>query len=90
MKQIQTISRDVTPEHAEEIRSACQSAEINNWTVTEIEEHVTNAERDACFHVRGNSPAVMTGWAYILFPSNQERDADGLDRKSTRLNSSHT
>lgn len=80
MKKTQTVTKVVTPEHAEEMRSASQNAEINAWTIEDIETHVTSAEQDACFHVRGNAAAVLTGWAYILFPSTQERDEEGYPK----------
>jgi hypothetical protein len=73
---VHTIQKDVTPEHAEEIRLANQNTEINTWTIEEIENNIIRAERDAGFHVRGNSLAADKAWAFVLFPENQERDQD--------------
>ena len=70
----------ITPEHAEEIRAANQNTEINTWSVADIESHLTKAETDAGFHVRGNSLAADKAWAFVLFPEQQERDADRYPR----------
>lgn len=65
-----------TPEHAEEVHLAQQSDEMNKWTVQQLEEAITKAEKDACFNIRGNSLAADKAWTFVLFPENQERDAD--------------
>jgi hypothetical protein len=73
---VHTIQKEVTPEHAEEIRFANQNTEINTWTIEEIESNILRAEKDAGFHIRGNSLAADKAWAFVLFPENQERDQD--------------
>jgi NOL1/NOP2/fmu family ribosome biogenesis protein len=73
---VHTIAKDVTPEHAEEIRLANQNSTISAWTIDELEKCITKAENDAGFHIRGNSLAADKAWAFVLFPENQERDTD--------------
>ena len=75
-QKVHTINKDVTPEHAEEIRNANQTTEINSWTLEELENCITNAEQDAGFSIRANALAADKTWAFVLFPSTQERDDD--------------
>ena len=80
-QKVHTINKDVTPEHAEEIRNANQTTEINSWTLEELENCITNAEQDAGFNIRANTLAADKTWAFVLFPSTQERDADKYPTK---------
>jgi hypothetical protein len=77
---VHTIQKEVTPEHAEEIRLANQNTEINTWTIEEIESYILGYEKGACFHIRGNSTAAAVAWAHVLFPENQDRDQDRYPR----------
>lgn len=77
---VHTIQKEVTPEHAEEIRLANQNTAINTWTIEEIEHNIIRAEKDAGFHIRGNSLAADKAWAFVLFPENQDRDQDKYPR----------
>ena len=79
-KKVHTIEKDVSPEHAEEIRLAHQSSEINSWTIEELESKITQAETEAGFHIRANTLAADKSWAYVLFLNDQERDEDGYPR----------
>jgi len=79
-KKVHTIEKDISPEHAEEIRMAHQSSEINSWTIEELESKITQAETDAGFHIRANTLAADKSWAYVLFLNDQERDEDGYPR----------
>jgi hypothetical protein len=67
--------KDCTPEHTEEIRLANQISEISSWTLEEMEDSITKAEKDAGLDVRANSLAADKAWAYVLFPPTQERTA---------------
>ena len=79
-KKVHTIQKEITPEHADEIRMAHQSSEINSWTIEELESKITQAETDAGFHIRANTLAADKSWAYVLFLNDQERDEDGYPR----------
>lgn len=76
MRAVHTSEKDVTPEHAEEIRLATQTSEINSLTDAELEACIGKMEHDAGFDIRGNTLAADKAWAFTLFPENQERDAD--------------
>lgn len=82
-KKVHTIQKEITPEHADEIRMAHQSSEINTWTIEELEAKITQAETDAGFHIRANTLAADKSWAYVLFLNDQERDGDGYPRNYT-------
>lgn len=82
-KKVHTIEKEITPEHAEEIRLAHQSSEINSWTIEELESKITQAETDAGFHIRANTLAADKSWAYVLFLNDQERDGEGYPRNHT-------
>jgi hypothetical protein len=76
-KKVHTIEKEITSEHAEEIRLAHQSSEINSWTIEELESKITQAEIDAGFQIRENTLAADKMWAHVLFLEDQERDDDG-------------
>jgi NOL1/NOP2/fmu family ribosome biogenesis protein len=76
MTTVHTISKDVTPEHAEEIRLAQQTTEVGAWGIEEIEAYVTKNEEKSMFHIQANSLAADKSWAFVLFPEDQERDVD--------------
>lgn len=76
-KKVHTIEKEITSEHAEEIRLAHQSSEINSWTIEELESKITQAEIDAGFQIRENTLAADKMWAHVLFLEDQERDEDG-------------
>ena len=77
MTTVHTIEKEITPEHAEEIRQAQQSTEVGSWGVEEIEAWVTKHEEKIGLHARANSRASDLGWAFVLFPEDQERDEEG-------------
>ena len=79
-KKVHTIEKDVSPEHAEEIRLAHQRSEVNSWMIEELESNITQAETEAGFHIRANTLAADKSWAYVLFLNDQERDEDGYPR----------
>jgi len=81
---VHTISKNVTPEHEEEIRIANQNSEVNSWTIQELESKILEAEKDAGFDIRGNTLAAEKMWAFVLFPENQERDQDRYPRNYER------
>ena len=76
MTTVHTIEKDITPEHAEEIRLAQQTNEVGSWSVEEIESYILKNEEKAGFHVQANSLAADKAWAFVLFPDDQERDVD--------------
>jgi hypothetical protein len=83
MTTVHTIEKEVTAEHAEEIRLAQQVTEVGKWGVPEIEANLTKDETRAMFHIQGNTLAADKSWAFVLFPDGQERDADGYPTRSS-------
>jgi len=77
MTTVHTIEKNITPEHAEEIRQAQQSTEVGSWGVEEIEAYLTKHEEKIGLHARANTRASDLGWAFVLFPEDQARDEEG-------------
>jgi hypothetical protein len=76
-KKVHTIEKEITSDHAEEIRLAHQNSKINSWTIEELESKLNDMETNAGFHIRGNTLAADKMWAHVLFLEDQERDGDG-------------
>ena len=76
MTTVHTIEKDITPEHAEEIRLAQQTTEVSSWGVEEIESYITKNEEKSMFHIQANRLAADKSWAFVLFQEDQERDVD--------------
>ena len=76
-KKVHTIEKEITSDHAEEIRLAHQSSKINSWTIEELESKLNEMETNAGFQIRGNTLAADKMWAHVLFLEDQERDGDG-------------
>jgi len=74
---VHTIKKEITPEHAEEIRNANHNTEINSWDIFQIENCINFNENKAYFHIRANPLAAAQVWTRVLFPDDQIRDADG-------------
>lgn len=71
------IERSITPEHAEQIQIENNNQAICQWSTEELLSHIDFCEREIKLNATGNTELHEIAWRYVLFPSNQERDAKG-------------
>jgi Family of unknown function (DUF5906) len=71
------IERELTPEHAEEIRNINNNMIISTWTPADIEAELTSRETELNLRASQNFVVPEIAWRHVLIPPTQAKDADG-------------
>ena len=71
------IERELTPEHAEEIRNINNNMIISTWTPEDIEKELTSRETELNLRASQNFVVPEIAWRHVLVPPTQAKDADG-------------
>jgi len=71
------IERELTPEHAEEIRNTNNNIVIGTWSPTEIENELTSRETELNLRATQNFVVPEIAWRHVLIPTTQQKDPDG-------------
>jgi hypothetical protein len=71
------IEKELTPEHAEEIRNMSNNLIISNWTLTDIENELTSRETELNLRATQNFVVPEIAWRHVLIPPTQPKDSDG-------------
>ena len=71
------IERELTPEHAEEIRNSNNNMVIGTWSPQDIENELTSRETELNLRAIQNFVVPEIAWRHVLIPPTQARDAEG-------------
>jgi hypothetical protein len=69
------IERELTPEHADEIKMENNNNLIKQWGPVEILRYIDFCEKEINLASTGSTSVPDLAWRYVLFPSNQPRDS---------------
>jgi hypothetical protein len=71
------IERELTLEHAEEIRNTNNNLIIGTWSPEDIENELTTRENELNLRATFNFVVPEIAWRHVLLPPTQQKDQDG-------------
>jgi hypothetical protein len=71
------IEKELTPEHAEEIRNMNNNLIISSWSPADIENELTSRETELNLRATQNFVVPEIAWRHVLIPTTQQKDHDG-------------